>query len=68
MKSPIEKLLDQVTWREVHVPQDHIVDGLPYATHEGMLKIPGVGEFRVHQLSNGERVIQAEDIERWLRE
>ena len=68
MKVLIDQLLDDVAWREVHIPDDQITDGIPYATHTGVLKIPGVGEFRAYQLNTGERILNREDVEQWLRE
>ena len=74
MKSPIETLLDQVEWKET--PETESVgtwfeasgvnfvndEGLPYATHEGVMRV-GDFEFKCYQLSNGTRVISKESME-----
>lgn len=62
-KSTIDMMLDGVTWVAVD-PNKQIGthdDDIPYATHEGVLQI---GDLSVHvyQLSNGQRVIDSEDI------
>ena len=52
--SPMDALLDTVEWEaypEPEAPTDEL-----YATHSGVLQIAGL-EFRVFQLSNGQRVI-----------
>ena len=61
MKTPIDRILDDVDWKE-NVPPDHQSD-IPWATHSGVLIIGDIW-IRVHQLSNGTRVIDAEDLER----
>lgn len=63
-RRPIEALLDAVEWRAVDPPQDRD-EALPYATHEGVLKLGDV-ELRVAQLSDGQRVIDAADLRRWF--
>lgn len=61
MKKPIELMIDAVPMTEVvgSVKQN----GLPHVTHEGILDIGGV-RIKVLQLSNGERVIPEEDLDR----
>lgn len=58
----IDLLLDQVDWQLVQ--NDETPEGL-YATHQGVLKI-GDLEFRVYVLSDGNRVIDAEDMNKYL--
>lgn len=59
MTAPISRMLDAVEW-EVLPPQEPS-DGLPVATHAGILTIAGY-PFRVFQLSNGQRVFDADDL------
>jgi hypothetical protein len=59
--SPIDRLLDQVVWEPIPAYDDHD-DTIPYATHSGVLTIPGVGTLRVYQLNTGKRVINAQDL------
>ena len=56
---PVDALLNAVDW----VPAEGVEpsDDMPYATHTGVLTISGVS-FRCYQLSDGRRVIDAEDI------
>ncbi len=59
-KQPVDVLMDRVEWRETGAVDDG--SDLPYATHEGVLRIGGI-TLRVAQLSDGQRVINAEDID-----
>jgi hypothetical protein len=61
--TPIEAVLDKIEWT-AYPPQDG--DEL-HATHEGTLEMFGF-VFRAYQLSDGRRVIDAEDIQRLFRE
>ena len=70
-KTPIDRLLDAVTWRELN-PQGTWKDRLDnelaetlVATHEGTLDIMG-HSLRVYQLSDGRRIIACEDLERFF--
>lgn len=56
----IQKLLDEVTWEVIPTPTD-LEPGELYATHSGMLKLMDV-ELRVHQLNDGQRIIDADDL------
>lgn len=66
--SPIEMMMDGLTW--VPVKHDELAndsdDGLPIATHEGILNIAGI-ELKCFRLSNGQAVIDAESMERFLQ-
>lgn len=65
-KAPIETILDRLDWQEI--PGDVLVDdGLPYATHSGVLDIGGF-VLRCYQLSDGQRLFDAEDVERFYSE
>ncbi|KKM21370.1 hypothetical protein LCGC14_1636150 [marine sediment metagenome] len=54
-------LLDSVEWVEIQ-HDEPVPDGELYATHLGTLAIPGIGNLRVYQLNNGQRVIDADDV------
>ena len=61
MKTLIDRILDAVDWQE-NIPPEHPGD-IPWATHSGVMII-GNNRIKVHQLSNGMRVIDVEDLER----
>lgn len=65
-RSPIEMMLDGLVWKAVKVPPDFIDDGVPYATHEGVLDIMG-HTFRCFRLSTGEAVIHGDDLAAFLQ-
>jgi len=53
--------MNAVDWKPVEPKTD--VDGnLPHVTHEGELNFAGA-YFRVYQLSDGQRVLDADDVE-----
>lgn len=58
-KQPIERLLDEADWTPLNgqVPDD----GMPYATHKGVLKIYDIS-LTVYQLSDGRRVIDEQSL------
>lgn len=60
MRTPIETMLDGVQWRarETEPPAD---DGLPWATHEGVLDIMG-HRLRCYRLNTGQAVFHADDV------
>jgi hypothetical protein len=61
MKTPIEMMLEGVTWVEnTNAPTNE--GGLPYATHEGVFEILG-HTMRCYRLSNGQTVFNADDFE-----
>lgn len=53
-------LLDAVEWTPGERPTDCNPE-LPWATHNGVLRLGGF-ELRVYQLSDGRRVIDADDM------
>jgi hypothetical protein len=68
-KTPIEKMLDNVTWDEYPTtsplgPEDREV---PYATHGGILEIGGI-KLRCYRLSNGQTVFNGEDVKSFFSE
>lgn len=69
MTTPIEAMLNAVEWTEVGKSNmKDVGDGdIPYVTHEGALDLYGV-TLRVYQLSNGKRIVDAEDIARLGRD
>jgi len=55
-------LLDHVRW--IPMPRaDDAEPRRPYATHEGLLDLPGLGQVPVYQLNTGERVFDSETLE-----
>jgi hypothetical protein len=56
----MDRALDAVEWSEIATPAD-LAPGEVYATHSGNLTIGSV-TLRVYQLSNGERVIDGDDL------
>lgn len=61
MKTPIDLMLDGVTW----VPVERQATGdsdLPYATHEGVLELFG-SKLRCYRLNIGDAVFNADDFE-----
>ncbi len=61
--SPIDAYLDQQVKWELVAPPASNPDGLPYATHSGILEIMG-NRLRCHRLSDGQAIIDAEDFQR----
>lgn len=60
----IDVLLDRIDWTPVdRSPQD---GSLPHVTHEGILNIGPDVSLTVYQLSDGQRVIDQDDFERYL--
>ena len=57
--TPIDRFMGAVEWTETgQQPND---EGLPYATHEGVMNIGGV-KLRVYVLNTGQRVINGDDL------
>lgn len=61
----IGSLLDAIEWKLVSSTLE--TGGLPYVKHEGVLNLGGA-TLRVYQLSNGQRIISSEDLERLFEE
>jgi len=53
-------IFNNVKW-DLLPPQEESGDGIPYATHEGILEIVGK-KLRCYRLSNGQAVIHADDM------
>jgi hypothetical protein len=66
MAEPINTMLDMVNWRNLPERDSPVESPLPYATHAGELMI-GDFTFRVFQLSDGQRVFDADDVEKFFR-
>lgn len=63
MEKKWSALLDGVKWKPVQC-EDGVGDGsLPHVTHEGTLQV-GSMALRVLRLSDGQRIIDAGDLER----
>ncbi len=62
-KTPAETLLDRVEWRETNIQASEVKDesDLPCATHEGVLEL-GDMKLRCYRLSNGQTIINADDM------
>lgn len=63
-KAPIEMPLDDVAWTPLS-GEKQPESALPYATHEGVLKI-GDFKLRCYQLNTGQCVFNADDVERFF--
>lgn len=64
MKSPIEKLLDELEYK----PVENAAPGpgsVPYVTHEGKLQL-GEVTLSVYVLNNGVRIIPEEEIKKYF--
>jgi len=60
-------LLDRVQWTPVPRADETGDEATaPYATHEGVLDLPGLGRVPVYQLNTGERVVDGETLEALL--
>lgn len=66
-RTAIDALLDSLEYEKVeYVAVDsESQDGLAHITHQGRLRI-GEMELRVYVLSSGERVIDADDVEKFF--
>lgn len=63
-----ERLLDSLDWKPLPpIEGDDGGEILPHATHEGILELCG-HKLKVFQLSDGNRVIEAEDLNNFFRE
>lgn len=62
MKSPIEIMLDKVDFTPTE--PSNVIEGLPYVTHQGVLKIGDELEILVCQLNTGERIIPEIELDR----
>lgn len=61
----MDELLDSLEWNDVERSTFSTNDTLPYATREATLEINGLS-VRVYQLSDGRRIIDAEDLSELL--
>ena len=62
-KTPMDTMLNMVEWEEICQPEDVMNnDEIPWATHSGVLRV-GDLELRCYQLSDGRRILNAEDVE-----
>jgi len=61
----IDEIMDAVRWTECEDTSEKGDEGVPFATHHGVLRF-GRFTLRVYTLSNGQRLIDAEDVHRML--
>lgn len=64
MKPPIDRMLDAGTWTPLPEPGE-APEGLPHATHAGVLRI-GELELPVVQLSDGQRLVTEDGMRLFL--
>jgi hypothetical protein len=60
--TPIDRIMEAVEWKPLPAPIGDEAKGL-YATHDGVLAIGGL-RFRCYQLNDGQRLLDADDVER----
>jgi hypothetical protein len=64
--TPAEAMMNTVEWEVIELDANMLAnDGIPYATHEGILNIGGF-DFKCYQLSDGRRVFDAESVHRFF--
>ena len=61
------KLLDSVVWTPVIAGDVIKLDtgNIPHVTHQGIFKVGGF-EFRAYQLSDGNRILDADDVHKFF--
>lgn len=59
-RTPIEMMMDGVAWTQRADDDTPADDGMPYATHSGVLDLFG-HKLRVHRLNTGQTIIDADD-------
>jgi hypothetical protein len=64
-KTPIEMMMDGVSWRAVDGGSLDPDSDLPYVTHEGVLEIGGMS-MRVYRISTGQAIINADDMRKFF--
>ena len=60
-RTPVDYLLDRVAWESMPDPAIDNDDGIPYATHRGVLHI-GDYALKCYVLNDGSRIFDEEDI------
>jgi hypothetical protein len=70
VRSTIDALLDHVEWKPIEYAGDvNLVSPegkiIPHAVMEGMLHVGNIA-MKVYQLSDGQRIIAAEDVEKFF--
>lgn len=65
MKSPIEQAMDRVEWTPFERTEQPEPGSL-FATHEGVMNFGAGIVLRCYQLSNGQMVFDAEDVEKFF--
>jgi hypothetical protein len=64
---PIQVLMEQVDWKPIPNAVMHAGDDMPYATQTGTLELGSV-TLRCYTLSDGQHVVDADDVARWFGE
>lgn len=63
---PADALLDSLDWTRMKLPPpEQRASGLPVATHTAVLELGG-HNLRCYQLSNGARLIDADDVKKFF--
>lgn len=65
MSTPMERALEQVEWIATEAIDENSAEGLPMATHSGVLKIGGF-DLRCYRLNDGRAIFDAEDVQRFF--
>lgn len=63
--TPINAMMEGLEWVEIEGDPPKDDDGIPYATHKGTLKIGDI-ELQCYQLSDGQRVFDADSVMRFF--
>lgn len=63
MTTPIDTLLNEVEWKETENAENVAMadDGIPWATHSGVLTILGA-QLRCYRLNTGQAIFDADDV------
>jgi hypothetical protein len=65
---PIEKVFDGLKWKTIKLPDpSQRMSGLPVAVKEALLTI-GARKFRCYQMTDGRRLIHADDLEDFIND
>jgi hypothetical protein len=64
MAKPIDMMLEGATWTPIE--RAETPEGELYATHEGVLDLGALGTMKCWRLSNGQAVIDAQDMARFF--
>lgn len=65
MTTPIETMLAGVEWEPTERAGEGVQNGLPYATHSGVLDVFGA-KLRCYRLNTGQAVFDADDVKEFF--